>query len=359
MSPEETATVELVFSERRRRRNHRLIEVYPHCSDEFSLEPAFLDAVLNVQGAPLISTDTRVFTIGSCFARNIAVFLSSQGYNAHSFPLAEDLNSPLSNAKMLSIAIADEDAQSDYLVYWLSRLQPHESPVAIKKQVARERARLHELIEALSAAQVIVVTIGNIFDFFLMDQANDISPDIPVAPKFFHIWQSEDVGTRGTVSKNLKTAGAIFRMATYAETLVALERLRGAILAVNPEAFCIFTLSPVPFDSAVGLERTIPCGAMELDCVSKSTLRTALHEFFGTRAGLDPKLLYFPSFEIVRWIGAMSPGPTFGAEDAASRHVSAHILNAVYRYFLLKFGKGATPNAVESKKLSLTKKELI
>ena len=202
----------------------------------------------------------------------------------------------------------------------------------------KEKERLQHLVQSLQAAQVIVVTVGNIFDFFLSHAENDIAPDVPVAPKFFRIWQSEDVGVRGTVSKNLKSAGAEFRMATYSETIIALSRLRSAILAINPDAFCIFTLSPVPFDSAVGLEQSLPSGAMELDCVSKSTLRAALHEFFGSRTRSDPNLFYFPSFEIVRWIGAMSPVPAFGSEDAASRHVSATILNSVYHYFLLKFG---------------------
>jgi len=40
----------------------------------------------------------------------------------------------------------------------------------------------------------------------------------------------------------------------------------------------------------------------------------------------------------------MLPEPAFGAEDAASRHVSSAILNGVYSYFLQKYGAGQPPS---------------
>jgi hypothetical protein len=43
----------------------------------------------------------------------------------------------------------------------------------------------------------------------------------------------------------------------------------------------------------------------------------------------DSKVHYLPSFEIVRWIAPVVGIPVFGAEDAASRHVSSAVLNAV------------------------------
>src|SRR4030095_15183101 len=104
----------------------------------------------------------------------------------------------------------------------------------------------------------------------------------------------------------------------------------------------ILTLSPVPLDSAIGIKKTMPYGAIELDCISKSTLRAALHEVVSQVAATDRKLHYFPSYEIVRWIGPMLAEPTFGAEDASSRHVSSHVLDGVYAYFIRKYG-GSDP----------------
>lgn len=334
----ELARVDQELAQRRSKRNRRYIEVYPHCADEFSLDESFLDATLGTVGAPVIAKSTQVFTIGSCFARNIAVFLQEKGYSAEAFRLAEDINSPLSNAKMLSVATASSAAQTDYLRHWLAILNPDESAANVERLVERELARLKRLLEAIRTANFIIVTVGNTFDFFVEPDAQDIAPEIPVAPKFFKVSDSEDVDKRGAVSSHLKAHGAKFRMATFAEARKSLEILHSTIRSVNSRAHCVFTLSPVPIDSAIGVEKTVPYGAIELDCISKSTLRAALNEVFAELSAIDGKFHYFPSFEIVRWIGAMLPIPVFGLEDAASRHVSSDILNAVYGYFLRKYG---------------------
>jgi hypothetical protein len=344
----ESNRIEAVFAQRRHRRNRRYMDVYPHCSDEFSLDPNFFDATLGVSGAPVISKATSVFTLGSCFARNIAVFLQSQGYNAIPFPLAEDLNSPLSNAKMLSVAIAAPEKQRCYLRTWVTALSPDVSVSTIEKIVDQEITRLETLVQLIKSADFIVITVGNVFDFFITPDAGDIAPEVPVAPKFFRIAASEDINVRSSVSAKLKANGAVFRMGSFAEAKMALCTLRETIMTINPEAHCVFTLSPVPLDSAIGVEKSLPYGSIELDCISKSTLRTALNEFFADRKDNDPKLYYFPSFEIVRWIGSMLTIPAFGYEDAAARHVSSDILNAVYGYFLQKFGVPAATSINET-----------
>src|SRR5690348_3297256 len=56
----------------RRSRAAQLKLVYPHAADEFSLDPAFLTAVLDMGHGPTLAAPARFFTIGSCFARNIA-----------------------------------------------------------------------------------------------------------------------------------------------------------------------------------------------------------------------------------------------------------------------------------------------
>ena len=85
----------------RRKRAARLKMVYPLSLDEFSLDPEFLASVLDLNHGPTLKPGDRFFTIGSCFARNIQVFLSGSGYEAKSFKLTEELNSPISNAFLL------------------------------------------------------------------------------------------------------------------------------------------------------------------------------------------------------------------------------------------------------------------
>jgi hypothetical protein len=343
----EMAQLDGELAQRRARRNPRYSEVYPHCADEFVLDPALLDATLASRAAPAITPATRIITLGSCFARNIAVYLKSNGYRADVFPLAEDLNSPMSNAKMLSVATAAPAARAAYLQRWMTVLLPGEDAAAVDRATAKESEKLDQLVASIRDAEFVIVTAGNVFDFFLAPAEGDVAPQIPVAPKFLRSSNTEDMELRNSSAAALKGAGAVFRMANFAETTASLRALHTAIRTINPNAHFLFTLSPVPIDSAIGVETALPLGAMELDCVSKSTLRAALHELYTEWAVTDPKAYYFPSFEIVRWIGAMLPIPIFGHEDAAARHVSSDILNAVYGHFLSKFGVKADAKAAE------------
>src|SRR5688572_15611974 len=101
--PNERADLEDWMSKRREKRNQRYVRALPHCTDEFGVGPDFLDATFSIAETPTIARHTRIFTMGSCFARNIAVFLQANGYNAEAFMQTEDLNSPFSNAQMLSV----------------------------------------------------------------------------------------------------------------------------------------------------------------------------------------------------------------------------------------------------------------
>jgi hypothetical protein len=72
--------------------------------------------------------------------------------------------------------------------------------------------------------------------------------------------------------------------------------------------------------------------AVLADCVSKSSLRAALHEVLagGTHAGVH----YWPSFEIVRWLGGHAGFAVYGADDANSRHVNEAVVRLIVERFL-------------------------
>jgi len=67
--------------------------------------------------------------------------------------------------------------------------------------------------------------------------------------------------------------------------------------------------------------------------VSKSTLRIALDRV--TSRGLE-NLYYWPSFEIVRWVGANLPYSAYGA-GGDSRHVSDHLVREIIDAFVEAF----------------------
>lgn len=335
LTDQEKATLEHALQHKGARRNQRLLEVYPHCSDEFSTEVSFLDAAFGNATVGLISKDTKILTIGSCFANNIAQFLQSKDYQVQTFPLAEDLNSPFSNAKLLSICAADDKTQQTYITYWVNALFPNDPGVDACVRI--EVDRLRTLRNHLQASNFIIITCGNVLDYFIPRGDDGFESGPSVAPKFLSVGQNEDIEMRQNTSRILKEKGATFRMGNHDEVMEAMEALYRSVRTINPTAHLLFTLSPVPIDSAVGIQHVgHHMGAIEMDCISKSLLRVALAEKMNAWKD-DAALHYFPSFEIVRWVGSCMNGAVFGAEDAASRHVSQTILSGVYRYFLHKF----------------------
>lgn len=334
----ERTRVEAVIAARRDRRNDRYIEVYPHCTDEYSLEIPFLDAAFGSDRRELFSRRTRLFTIGSCFARNIATWLSARGYDIETFQQLEDLNSPYSNAKLLAICAASDEEREEYIAHWIRRLYPEEMLPRMDELLAAEIVRLDRLRDSVANAAVLIVTCGNVIDYFLPAGAGSNDHGAAVAPKFLAISISADVERQAFLLQRMREQGTRFRLGTAAETRTALESQYASLRRLNPRARVVFTLSPVPIDSAVGIENPHGHGAITLDCISKSTLRVAMAEFLDAHAG-DDSLVYFPSFEIARWIAPNLGRSVFGFEDACSRHVSQHVLDGIYRYFLHRHGR--------------------
>lgn len=332
----ERQKIEEALSSKRKRRNDRLLEVFPHCGDEFSTVIPFLDAAFGSKRYGLITPATNLFTLGSCFARNIAVYLEHKGFNIAPYIQAEDLNSPFSNAKLLSVCAAAPAIKKAYIEHWVSVLYPSDGKTDPAAVVTMELQKLDQLHASLKSCEFLIVTCGNVLDYFMPPLSATYEVGPAVAPKFLTISSNEDITVRSHLTGKLKEAGAEFRIGTYAEAGQAMDCLYAAIRAINPDATLLFTLSPVPIDSALGLKHKL--GAVEIDCISKSLLRAVLHEFMEKQEG-DEKLFYFPSFEVVRWIGACMEGPIFSKEDAASRHVSQQMLGGVYDYFIHKFVK--------------------
>ncbi len=91
----------------------------------------------------------------------------------------------------------------------------------------------------------------------------------------------------------------------------------------------IVTVSPAT------LNRSAMPSAVVADCISKSKLRAAVDEGlrqWNAPAG-SPEALrtvsYWPSFEIVRWLGAHLPRSVYGADDDICRHVDMDLVGVV------------------------------
>jgi GTPase SAR1 family protein len=330
VSPENLSSFSRLVESHKARRPERLKRaVFPHAADEFSLSSEFLNEVFDRNRLCSFSSEDVVYTLGSCFARNFAKYLSSRGLRCQNFGQAEDLNSPGSNQVFLKYASKIDDPELDELMRQeLREIWADSSDELIAKIIRSQMTFLRSVRDGIAGATKVIITLGNTVDFY---REKDGSEEL--VPKFLAMPPSEDVRVRDSVFSRLGKNGTYSRLSTFNEVKSHVEALYHHVRAMNQNCRIILTVSPVPIDSVLGL-RGLNMFATEVDCVSKSTLRAALHEAMNTHASMksDPQLHYLPSFEIVRWIAPVTGVATFGAEDGASRHVSNDVLNAVCEF---------------------------
>ncbi len=320
----------------RRAHSRRLKMVFPHVGDEFSLDKDFLESLFELNEGPELPRDAQFFAMGSCFARNIAEYLNANGYKSTTFAFTEDLNSPVSNAFLLELASKSTEGQALDLTRWIRRIFPEYTEAQVNVEKEKRLAEVTSLMNPLAKADCVILTLGNVVDFFQGNDTEAKALQEKIFPKYIALPDTEDVRLSSSAASRLKRQGAVLRLASYSETCEAIQSCIRSIRALT-QVPVVVTVSPVPIDSAIGLMESKLKSAVEVDCVSKSRLRSALHEVMVSERATYPLVYYFPSFEIVRWVAPMLELPVFGLNDAASRHVSLPILDAVCSLFLQKF----------------------
>ncbi len=248
-------------------------------------------------GAPFIRPDTVFMTLGSCFAENLAKRLRSAGYNVNSEEIGEEVNSTYANR---------------YLLEWIE----HGPRDPITKRMEKfygeaMRGRLRAYVED---SEVFVLTLGLAPCFFETETGAFVfyPPQTDTGRDLLH---ADTVMRTTTVAENIRNLGMV------------LDSLRR--LAKRPPTI-VLTVSPVPLSGTLEFH-----SAVVADCISKSTLRVACHEVMSVQEGTD--VLYWPSFEIVRWLGTHF-GPdqphVYGAHDNNTRHVSEWMVTLIIDLFL-------------------------
>lgn len=327
---EEIVKLESILKKKRDKRLGKAKKhIYPHVSDEFSLDRKFLESVFDTSKLPEILKKDIFFTMGSCFARNFSNFLNDKGIKSKNLGFAEDLNTPGSNASFLDFVSTEnkelltEELPSLINHYW-SSLNQEKIDILIKTKTD-EILVVKELIQSCTK---IIITLGNTIDFYKSIDGHD-----EIIPKFISLNHSEDIDTRINAAARIKKTGAYMRMSTFSETKSHIKNIHKFVRKLAPRATLIFTVSPVPIDSVLGITDPLNLNAIEIDCISKSTIRSALYEVMNSAEIIkDDNLFYLPSYEIVKWVAPVTGLPIFGNEDAASRHVSNDILNSVCEF---------------------------
>ncbi len=231
--------------------------------------------------APFLEMNTPVVSIGSCFAEHIAATLVKAGLPVQLLGVGETINMVLGTEEIMTKIISGDTPE-----YFKAR-------------------------QNLRSASLLILTVGVALQSFLDGQS-------------IQRWGAE-VGRRVT-----------FRMLSVDEVYACLRKVIGMARAENPNVHIVLTLSPIP------LKMSSHLSVFGQDCLSKSILRTAIE------AVLDRNIQgisYWPSFEIVRWLGGHS-GPFFGVDGEDNRHVSVPVLDAIMSMFVDHYFK--TPNSLSA-----------
>ena len=164
-----------------------------------------------------------------------------------------------------------------------------------------------------------------------VDVAARVGPDT-MRLGLAEVWEDRDTNNvfwRGVPESIYDESRHFSRLSKVSENVDNINAIIELIKKVNVSAPVILTLSPVPLKATFQEKSCVTA-----DCVSKSILRVALHEVMETAGD---NVYYWPSFEIIKWIGCHVPYAVFGPDDGATRHVSRHMVLHILVAFVRAF----------------------
>lgn len=252
---------------------------------------------------PLLTNEDKVVTMGSCFAERLRTWLREHDRNAEYINVPEGLNNSFAVRQWLEWVLTG-DRSSD--AYWYDE-------DAVEGAKLYQPTEEHEyILEHMKKTKAVVITLG-----------------------LGEVWrdkQTNQVFWRGIPEVNYDPTRHVCEPSSVDENVENIERIVSLIKThAGEDTVVIFTLSPVPLNATFTKRPTIVS-----DCVSKSILRVALDVFF--RKNTTQDVYYWPSFEMVRWVGAHTDMPTL-YEDETPRHVNKNIVHIIISNFVKKFFK--------------------
>lgn len=245
-----------------------------------------------VPDKPLFPAAARTITLGSCFAENVADALERAGYGTTYLAVSEMSNTPA------------------FVNLLVNRLKARHLGGLIgdtSENVIPDEA-LTQVRGALAEASAFIVTLGVA-----------IQPFIDERPAFFTTWSP-------LTKKQLHASE--WRMLSVDEILNYIRSTVSGLQALRPGLPVFLTLSPIPLMNSL-----LHPSVIAQDCISKSRIRVALDDLMDEAI---PGVYYWPSFEIVRWLGG-HVGPFFGAGGVDQRHVAPEILDLITGLFIESF----------------------
>ena len=250
---------------------------------------------------PIFGDNDKVVTMGSCFADRLRNWLNANGKGTSYINVPEGLNNSFAVRQYLEWALTG-DRSTD--AYWYDN---DNELGAYQWEPDQEQQKLLQHFKEVSA---VVVTFG----------LGEVWKDV----------ETNNVFWRGVPASQYDPAKHKCVTSTVQENVENMQRIVDLVQTyAGKDTAVIFTLSPVPLNATFSDRPT-----MVSDCVSKSILRVSLDEFFRTTQ--RKRVYYWPSFEMVRWVGAHTDIPTL-FEDNTTRHVNNNIVKIIIENFVSKF----------------------
>lgn len=280
----------------------RGVNMFPRRQSDLRDTPILIESsVLKgwMPSRPPFRRDARLLTMGSCFAQELRNYLADRGIAGGWLFVPSGLNNTFALRAFIDWCVTG-GRSSD--AYWYDE---HHSGGAVRWEPREEQAYYRRMLEQIDG---LVLTIG-----------------------LAEVWYGTVTGGvfwRGVPKSIYDEEKHRCRMTGVAENVENLRTICRLIRSVRPGLPIIVTLSPVPLKSTFTDQSCVTA-----DCLSKSTLRVAIAELM---TDPDPHLHYWPSFEIVRWLGAHLDHALFG-DDGNPRHVNRRVVAMILNSFMTHY----------------------
>jgi hypothetical protein len=235
--------------------------------------------------------NTKVLTMGSCFAVNIANSLRNAGIDALALRLHEEANSPLANY---------------YLVDYLRREKWSKYRKIFCKEIPFEKCKAFR--NSVEEAGLFVLTLG--VGICCFDRSTG---QLILRPNSRDAINSE------------------WRFLKPQEVFLLVSKLIIELRCINKKLTLVLTVSPVPMYRSF-----LAPSAFVDDCVSKCTLRCSVEQIIKN----INNVYYWPTFELFRWVGSHLSA-VYGADDNLSRHPNEKLVQIATNAFKKAFFNSA------------------
>ncbi len=268
---------------------------FPDQIDDFKDLKKIIEAQC-LNGSPdlKILNNSKIFTFGSCFARNVGRILREKNFDVNDFFIGEEVNTTFSNLNIIKYILFNNlENHQDYYQNLLQHLD------------------IDKLRKQFKESEIFIYTAG-------------------VASAFFNLKNKSYIPySSSSFKKVINDKDCEYRYSTVDENILSLEETLKLLKEECNFKHLFVTVSPIPLMASVGNNSTVVA-----DMESKSILRNAVGIFSRSNTS---NVTYFPSFEIFRSLPCFRDETAFGDDDGSSRHPNYNYVNTTIDCFIKKY----------------------